>query len=151
MRRPTRLRQHLSDKKTQVYKNRRDKPEIALVVLVPCSKKRELEIVENPYIEEYAAKHANRLLNKRCNPAAKKVKERKKIVDKVVVHGERGPAEKAHRRETSHTRRCRKQQIRGKRFHPDTRYGKRGSKEKALLKREQNKRQKVNTFTMSLN
>ena len=57
-------------------------------MLVPCSKKKKLENVENSYIEEYAAKHANRQLKKRCNPAAKKAKERKKIVDKVAVHGE---------------------------------------------------------------
>ena len=55
------------------------------------------------------------------------------------MESEAGPAEEGHRRETSHTRQCRKQQIRGKRFHTDTRYGKRSSKEKALLKIEQKK------------
>ena len=38
--------------------------------------------------QEYASMYCNRLINKRCNPATKKPKERKQILDKEVVESE---------------------------------------------------------------
>ena len=54
----TRLKLHLSDKKSQVYKNRKDNPKIELTVTSPSADEK-LENVENCYINEYAIKYKN--------------------------------------------------------------------------------------------
>ena len=50
----TRLKYHLSNKKSQVFKNKNKKPKIELIVNAPSKDKKSLENVENGYIEEYA-------------------------------------------------------------------------------------------------
>ena len=63
--------------KSQVYKNRCKKPKIELIIDAPSRDKKHLEKCENGYIEKYAEKYKELLLNKRCNPKAKKAIEYK--------------------------------------------------------------------------
>ena len=77
----TRLTWHLTNKNSQVYKHKDKKPKIELIVNAPSNDKKSLESVENGYIEEYAEKYDNRLLNIRCNP----LKKVKKINYKVNI------------------------------------------------------------------
>ena len=53
----TRLKQHLSDTKSIVYKNKNKNPKISLVINCPCEKKHKLEKIEKRYINEYAKKY----------------------------------------------------------------------------------------------
>ena len=79
-----RLKSHLSDKNSQVYKNKNNEPKIELLVYAPCNDKKTLEKIENGYIEEYAELYKERLLNKRCNPT----KKPKKIQYEVHIESE---------------------------------------------------------------
>ena len=80
----TRLKCHLSNKKSQVFKNKNKNPKIELIVNAPSKDKKSLEKVENGYIEEYAETCGQKLLNIRCNPKRKT----KKIEYKVEIENE---------------------------------------------------------------
>ena len=56
---------HLSNKKSQVNKNRKNNPKIELNVTAPSSDKESLENVESCYINKYAIKYKNKLINTR--------------------------------------------------------------------------------------
>ena len=73
----TRLKWHLSNPKSQVYKDRKKNPKIELIIDAPSKDKRSLENSENGHIQEHAEKYGDLLLNKRMNPKAKKVVEYK--------------------------------------------------------------------------
>ena len=60
-----RLRWHLSNKNSQVFKHKNNKPKIELIIEAPCNDKKSLEKVENEYISEYG----KRVLNITCNPS----------------------------------------------------------------------------------
>ena len=81
----SRLKLHLSDKNSQVYKNKEKNPKIELIINAPCYDKKTLEKIENGYIEEYAEKYENRLLNVRCNP----MKKQKKIEYEVSIENDK--------------------------------------------------------------
>ena len=79
----TRLRWHLTNNKSQVFKNKHYNPIIELLVACPSYDKKSLEKVENSYIAEYAEKYGNRLINVRSNPLkVKKVEYTVKIEHK---------------------------------------------------------------------
>ena len=64
----TRLKWHLTNNKSQVFKNKEHNPKIKLIVNAPSHDKRGLEKVENGYIEEYAEKYGKLLINMKSNP-----------------------------------------------------------------------------------
>ena len=80
----TRLKYHLSNNKSQVFKNKNKHPKLELIVSVPSKNKKGLENVEIGYIEEYADIYGQKLLNIRCNPKRKA----KKIEYKVEIENE---------------------------------------------------------------
>ena len=81
----SRLKAHLSDKNSQVYKNKENNPKIELIINAPCYDKKTLEKIENGYIEEYSEKYENRLLNIRCNAQ----KKQKKIEYEVSIENDK--------------------------------------------------------------
>ena len=60
-------------------------PQITLVSKATNQDKKSLEEVENRHIAHNAVIRGKRLLDKRCNPIAKKEEERKKLVEKVEI------------------------------------------------------------------
>ena len=64
----TRLNRHLKDPKSQIYKYRKKKPVIELVIKAPTNDKKSLEKIENAYIQDYAEKCGELLLNVKANP-----------------------------------------------------------------------------------
>ena len=81
----TRLKWHLSDNKSQVYKNKDNDPKIELIINAPCNDKKTLEKIENAHIEEYANEYKELLLNVRCNP----LKKAKKIEYEVNIENDK--------------------------------------------------------------
>ena len=77
----TRLKWHLSNNKSQVFKYKNKNPKIELLMNTPSFDKKSLERVENCYIEEYAEKHGELLINIKSNPNNKT----KKIEYKVNI------------------------------------------------------------------
>ena len=80
----TRLKYHLSNKKSQVFKHKDKKPKTELIINAPSNDKKSLEKVENGYIEEYEEIYGKKLLNIKCNP----MKKIKKIEYKVEIENE---------------------------------------------------------------
>ena len=80
-----RLKAHLSNKLSQVYIHKDKNPKIELIINAPCNDRKTLEKIENGYIEEYAEKYENRLLNVRCNP----MKKQKKIEYEVSIENDK--------------------------------------------------------------
>ena len=66
-----RMKQHLSDKKSIVYRNKDKNPKISLIIDCPCENKHKLESVEKKYINQYAQKCGTKILNKRGNDEIK--------------------------------------------------------------------------------
>ena len=64
----TRFKWHLSNNKSQVFKHKDKNPKIELIINTPSNDKRSLEKVENGYIQEYAEKYGELLLNIKSNP-----------------------------------------------------------------------------------
>ena len=81
----TRLKWHLSNNNSQVYKNKENDPKIKLLINAPCNDKKTLEKIENGYIEYYANKYKKLLLNVRCNP----LKKAKKIEYEVSIENDK--------------------------------------------------------------
>ena len=80
----TRLKYHLANNKSQVYKHEDKNPKIELIVNAPSKDKRSLENIENGYIKEYAEIYDKKLSSKRCNPKLKT----KNIECKVEIENE---------------------------------------------------------------
>ena len=51
------MKEHLSDKKSIVYRNKDKNPTISLIIDCPCENKHKLELVEKKYINQYAKKY----------------------------------------------------------------------------------------------
>ena len=66
-----RLKEHISDPKSIVYKNKDKNPKISLVTDCPCENKHKLEKIGKKQINEYAKKAGNKILNKRGNDEIK--------------------------------------------------------------------------------
>ena len=78
----TRLSRHLKDPKSQIYKHRKKKPQIELIVKAPTNDKKSLEKIENAYIEDYAVKYGVLLLNVKANPLKPKKVQFKVEIEK---------------------------------------------------------------------
>ena len=78
----TRLSRHLKDPKSQIYKHRKKKPQIELIVKAPTNDKKSLEKIENAYIEDYAIKYGVLLLNVKANPLKPKKVQYKVEIEK---------------------------------------------------------------------
>ncbi|XP_068677184.1 uncharacterized protein [Montipora foliosa] len=78
----TRLSRHLKDPKSQIYKFRKKKPQIELIVKAPTNDKKSLEKIENAYIEDYANKYGVLLLNVKANPLKPKKVQFKVQIEK---------------------------------------------------------------------
>lgn len=66
-----RLKWHLSEKNSLVFKYKNKNSHIKLIENVPSKDRKALEKVENGYIEEYPLKYGDKLLNKKNNPCKK--------------------------------------------------------------------------------
>ena len=64
----TRLKWHLSNNKSQVFKHKNKNPKIELLMNTPSFDKKSLERVENRCIEEYPEKYNKLLINIKSNP-----------------------------------------------------------------------------------
>ena len=78
----TRLSRHLKDPKSQIYKHRKKKPQIELIVKAPTNDKKSLEKIENAYIQDYATKYGALLLNIKANPLKPKKVQFKVQIEK---------------------------------------------------------------------
>ena len=84
----TRLKWHLSNKKSQVFKHKDENHKIELIINAPSNDKRSLEKVENGYIQEYAEKYGKLLLNSKSNPLkTKKIEYNVNIENKKTTRG----------------------------------------------------------------
>ena len=146
----TRLRCHLKDKKSQVFKHRANRPKIELIVNAPSSDKKSLEKVENCYIREYAEKYGKKPLNKKANAL-----KTKKIEYTVNIENKKQLEERISKLETKLTIKddtknkcwffdCK---IDGKRHKTMARYEK-TTKEDALTKIQKKKQEKINQLTI---
>lgn len=80
----TRLKWHLPNKNSQVFKHKDKNPRIKLIIHAPCNNRKNLELVEHGYIEQYSKKYEERLLNVRSNPN----KKAKKIMFEVKMEND---------------------------------------------------------------
>ena len=147
----TRLKWHLSNMKSQVFKNKKHNPKIKLIINAPSNDKKSLEQVENGYIHEYAEKYGNKLINIRSNPN----KKTKKIEYKVTIENKKQLEERIAKLENKLTIKDDAKNkcwlidsiIDGKRFKTMARYGK-TSKEDALTKINEKKQEKIKELTI---
>ena len=145
----TRLKWHLSNMKSQVFKNKQHKPKIELIINAPSNDKKSLEQVENEYIHEYAKVY--KLINIKSNPN----KKIKKIEYKVSMENKSQLEERIAKLENKLTIKDDAKNkcwfidniIDGKRFKTMARYGK-TSKEDALTKINEKKQEKIKELTV---
>ncbi|CAB4003980.1 Hypothetical predicted protein, partial [Paramuricea clavata] len=76
----TRLKGHLSGKSSPLFANACNRPLIKLIVSCPCNSQKELEKVDDSYIDEYSRKFGERLINKSESP-----RRRRKVVHGVYI------------------------------------------------------------------
>ena len=147
----TRLKWHLSNNKSQVFKYKNKNPKIELLMNTPSFDKKSLEKVENCYIEEYADKYGKLLINIKSNPNNKT----KKIEYNVNMENKIQLEERIAKLENKLTI---KDDTRNKHFYFDTfidgkrhkmmaRYGK-TTKEKALENINKKKQEKIKELTI---
>ena len=122
-----------------------------LIIEAPCNDKKSLEKVENGYIQEYAEKFGNKLLNIKCNPLkkVKKVEYQVKIEtkDELMKRIEKLEKKLIIKDDEIHSRLFFDAIINGKRQHMEARYI-RCSKEEAMTKINQKKQEKINELTI---
>ena len=147
----TRLRWHLTNNKSQVFKNKHKNPIIELLVVCPSYDKKSLEKVENSYIAEYAEKYGNSLLNIRANPLkVKKVEytvqiENKQQLEERIAKLDKkltikdDPVNKTYYYDSI---------IDGKRYKTMARYGKK-QKDKAFEQISTKKQKLINELTIT--
>ena len=70
-----RLKEHISDPKSIVHKNKDKNPKISLVIDCPCENKHKLEKIEKKHINEYAKNYGSKVLNKKGNDEIKEKPE----------------------------------------------------------------------------
>ena len=58
-----RLKWHIKNKNSQIYKYKDDIPQISLIINAPCNDRKKLLQIENGYITSYAKKYQKLLLN----------------------------------------------------------------------------------------
>ena len=146
----TRFKWHLSNSKSQVFKHKDKNPKIELLIDAPSNDKRGLEKVENGYIQEYAEKYGNKLINIKSNPI-----KTKKIEYNVIIKNKKQLDERIAKLEnkltikddTKNKRWFIDSIIDGKRYHSESRYI-RCSKEDALTKIKSKKQDKIKKLTI---
>ena len=146
----TRLKWHLSNMKSQVFKNKEHNPKIELIVNAPSNDKKSLEQVENGYIHEYAEKYGESLINIKSNP-----KKTKKIEYKVTIENKTQLEERIAKLEKKLTIKDDAKNkcwfidniIDGKRYKTMARY-KETPKDEALTKITVKKQQIINELTV---
>ena len=84
----TRLKWHLADKKSIVYKKKLLRPKIELIVNAPCFDKKTLESIEMKWIDWFASDHGDNLLNVRGNKSRKRT-QRKTVVHEAMMESEK--------------------------------------------------------------
>ena len=147
----TRLKWHLSNNKSQVFKNKEHNPKIELIVNAPSNDKKSLENVENGYIQEYAEKYGKQLINIKSNPNRKP----KKIEYKVTIENKTQLEERIAKLDKRLTIKDDTKNkcwlidsiIDGKRYKTMARYGK-TPKDKALTKINEKKQEKIKELTI---
>ena len=147
----TRLKWHLSNNKSQVFKHKSKKPKIELIVNAPSNDKKSLEKVENGYIREYAEKYDKKLLNIKANP----LKKTKKVEYKVNVESKKQLEERIAKLEdkieikddTNNKCWFFDCKIDGKRHKTMARYGKK-QKDKALIQINDKKQEIIKKLTV---
>ena len=147
----TRLKWHLWNTKSQVFKYKNNNPKIQLIVKAPSYDKKSLEKVENGYINEYADKYGKHLLNIKSNPNLKA----RKIEYKVNIENKQQLEERIAKLENKLTIKDDAKNsfwyidniVDGKRFKTMARYSK-TSKEHALEKIKLKKQNKINELTI---
>jgi len=147
----TRLKWHLSNMKSQVFKNKEHNPKIKLIVNAPSNDKKSLEKVEIAYIEEYAVKCGKQLINIKSNPNRKT----KKIEYKVNIENKKQLEERIAKLDKRLTIKDDTKNkcwlidsiIDGKRYKTMARYGK-TPKDQALTKINYKKQQIINELTV---
>lgn len=146
-----RLDQHKKDAKSQVYKNKKHKPEIHLIIDAPSRDKKALEAVEKKYIEEYALKYGDKLINKKCNPNKKQDKKERDIQYQIDTEKELRERIKQleDKIEIKDDGKCfyYDVKIHGKRIYSKTRYNE-CSKDEALDKIQNKKDEKIKELTL---
>ena len=87
----TRLKWHLKNNKSQVFKHKNKNPKIELIMNTPSFDKKSLENVENCYIQEYAKLYGKLFINIKSNPLKKvnKIEYTVNIENKVQLLEER--------------------------------------------------------------
>jgi len=149
-----RLKWHLSNKSSQVFKYKNKKPDIKLITNAPSNDRTKLLNIENAYIEEYALIYGEKLLNKKCNPLKKK-KKVKKIEYKVEMENETQLRERIALLDKKFNIKDDEKNscwyfdanVDGKRIKTMARYS-RNSKKEALTKIEQRKQKKIDELTI---
>ena len=147
----TRLKWHLCNTKSQVFKNKKNNPKIQLIVKAPSYDKKSLEKVENGFINEYADKYGKHLLNIKSNPNLKA----RKIGYKVNIENKKQLEERIAKLESKLTIKDDTKNsfwyidniVDGKRYKTMARYGK-TSKEHALEKIKLKKQDTINELTI---
>ena len=150
----TRLKSHLSDSKSQVYKYSKYKPKIELIVKAPCFDKKKLEEIECKWIERYAQDCGEDLLNIRGNTSRKR-SQRKTIVHEAVMESDKQLIARVEQLEGKIVIRDNPEigywlfdtVVDGKRHKTKARYNK-GSKDEAFEKISAKKRQLIKELTI---
>ena len=142
-----RMKWHLTNKKSQVFKHRNKNPVIQLVVNAPSADK-------NGYIKEYAERHANKLLNVKCQPL--KSQKLKEIKYKVKIENQKELEERiAKLKNKLVTRDDEKNKllfydsvIEGKRYKTKARYNKK-PKDQAMEQISKKKQELIKSLTLT--
>ena len=149
----TRLSRHLKDNKSQIYKYRKKKPTIELLIKAPTNDKKSLEKIENAYIQDYAVKYGELLLNVKANPL-----KPKKIQFKVEIEKQSQLEERIAKLDNKIKIRNNENDkffyfdniILGKRYKTMARYANNG-KEAALEQISEKKRKLIEELTVQFN
>ena len=149
-----RLHEHVTDKKSAVYKYRNDKLKIELLLYAPCKDKKSLIKVETEWIHDYSTKYGDRILNKM---SVQKV-ERKEIHYKEELETEKQLP--ARLRKLGITLRIKDDVLNkllyydgivdGKRYKTKARYNK-TPKEEAISKLPKKQKQLIDELTIDFN
>ena len=67
----TRLKWHIINDKSQVFKHKGKKPNIELIIIAANNDKKSLKKVDIGYINEYLEKYGDKLINIKSNPLMK--------------------------------------------------------------------------------
>ena len=151
-----RLKEHMTDSKSPIYKYRNDNPTIRSIMLAPCKDRTEFNKVEAEYIISYSEKYGSRTLNKQH---AKKENEEIKYQHQAYIESENELKERLHQKfgdklkikdDPMQKLLYYDTKIDGKRYKTMARYNK-CSKEKAMSKITKKQQQLIDELTINFN